>query len=287
MSKRSMVMRQTNTLPYERKAVLYKAKAFDPLFQVKAVDDDKGIIQAYASKFDNTDEYNDVVLSGSYKRTLSNQRKSNRPYLYTYLFQHDPSSIIGGVKDADEDNIGLLYQAQCNMDTQLGRETYSNAKMGVLYQSSIGYDVPQGGAEYKEGIRYLKEIRLWEISLVTFAANPEATVVDVKTYPYEIQSKAASDKMETKGVCGNTSGAIGPRDEAWDGSKAEKQIWAVAAKEDGTIDVALCKKYFMSLNGDPQKKGSWGLPFWYVGDNPHICVGAVKAIAGWLQGARG
>src|SRR5215831_576188 len=132
---------------YEHKAVLYKAKAFDPLFQVKAVDDDKGIIQAYASKFGNEDEYKDIVVEGAYKRTLAFARKASRPYLYTYLYQHEPAQIVGGIKEAEEDRFGLLYQAQCNLETQLGRETYSNAKMGVLYQSSIGYDVPDGGAE--------------------------------------------------------------------------------------------------------------------------------------------
>jgi HK97 family phage prohead protease len=171
----------------EHKSVLYGAVEFDERFRVKAVDDSKGIIEAYASKFGNEDSYGDIVLPGSYKRALTNQHKANRPYLYTYLFQHDPSGIIGGVKDAEEDNFGLLYQSQCNLETQLGQECYSNAKMGVLYQSSIGYDIPTGGYEYKDGIRYLKEIRLWEISLVTFAANSEATVVGVKSRPYEIQ----------------------------------------------------------------------------------------------------
>ncbi len=166
---------------YQTKSVLYGATTFDERFRVKAVDDSKGIIEAYASKFGNEDSYKDIVVSGAYKRTLTSQRKSKHPWLYPYLFQHDEKAILGGIQEAEEDDFGLLYQAQCNMETQLGREQYSNAKMGVLYQSSIGYDIPKGGAEYKDGIRYLKEIRLWEISLVTFAANPEATVVDVKT----------------------------------------------------------------------------------------------------------
>jgi HK97 family phage prohead protease len=167
---------------YQTKSVLYRADTFDERFRVKAVDDSKGIIEAYASKFGNEDSYKDIVVPGAYKRTLNSQlaKKSKQTWLWPYLFQHDEKSILGGIQDAEEDDFGLLYQGQCNMETQLGREQYSNAKMGVLFQSSIGYDVPKGGAEYKDGIRYLKEIRLWEISLVTFAANPEATVVDVK-----------------------------------------------------------------------------------------------------------
>lgn len=269
---------------YEQKAVLYKAKAFDPLFQVKAIDDGQGIIQAYASKFGNEDEYKDIVVEGAYKRTLANQRKAARPYLYTYLYQHDPNLIVGGIKDAEEDSKGLIYQAQCNLETQLGRETYSNAKMGVLYQSSIGYDVPPGGAEFKEGIRYLKEIRLWEISLVTFAANPEATVVGVKASqrPYEIWTP------ETKTVSGDTSLSIGPRDEAWDGSKAKRQIFEYATDSDGEIDASKAKKCFLQVDGDTSLKGSYSYPFVYIeNDSPRIAVGGVKACAGALSRSRG
>lgn len=269
---------------YEQKAVLYKAKAFDPLFQIKAIDDSQGIIQAYASKFGNEDEYKDIVVEGAYKRTLANQHKAARPYLYTYLYQHDPNLIVGGIKEAEEDSKGLLYQAQCNLETQLGRETYSNAKMGVLYQSSIGYDVPPGGAEFKEGIRYLKEIRLWEISLVTFAANPEATVVSVKANQraYEIWTP------ETKSVSGDTSLSIGPRNESWDGAKAKKQIFEYATDSDGEIDVSKAKKCFLQVDGDTSLKGSYSYPFVYIENGaPRIAVGGVKACAGALSGSRG
>jgi len=92
--------------------------------------------------------------------------------------------------------------------------------------------------------------------------------------------------LEEKTVYGDTTGPIGPRDEAWDWAKAKQQIWAAADKGD-KLDTKLAQKYFMVCDGNIMNKASYSYPFWYVGDSPHICVGAVKAIAGAIGGSRG
>jgi HK97 family phage prohead protease len=158
---------------------------YKDLSRVLEHDDDEGTLTAYASQFNVVDAYKDVVLPGAFKRTLNNRRSSKDKYLYPLLYQHDASRIIGGISEAQEDDYGLLYKASFNLDTQLGKDAYSNAKKGMLVKSSIGFDIPPKGAEYAEDdgdyVRYIKEVRLWEISLVTFPANPGAVVVDVKS----------------------------------------------------------------------------------------------------------
>ena len=191
------------------------------------------------------------------------------------LWQHDPNELMGGWYDLKEDRYGLLCKGDIALGTQRGREYYELAKAGMADQFSIVYDVPTGGAKYdKSGVRDLTELRLFSVDPVTFAMNEDTLLVGVKS-------------MEYKTVVGNTSGPIGPRDESWDGARAKREIWAAAEKEDGSINTSLAKKYFMNVEGDPQKKGSYGYPFWFVGSSPHICVGAVKAIAGAIGGARG
>ncbi|OLD63444.1 MAG: hypothetical protein AUF65_02270 [Chloroflexi bacterium 13_1_20CM_50_12] len=273
-------------------------------FELKSVDEDRGIVTGYLSTFDNVDEQNDRVSRGAFKKTIQEaktRKAGGRRFLYPMLWMHDPNEPIGGVDDAVEDEHGLLITARLDISTnaqgipnnQKATMVFSGFKSGYVDELSMGYHPIQKA--YENGVRNLKECRLIESSAVTmlFAANPEALVSSsgVKNITGDIKDIETMDidiaNMEIKGVCGNTSGPIGPRDESWDGAKAKGQIFAAAEKDDGTLDVAVCKKYFMSLSGDPQQKGSWGLPFWYVGDNPHICVGAVKAIAGWLGGARG
>jgi hypothetical protein len=60
----------------------------------------------------------------------------------------------------------------------------------VVNELSIGFDVPDGGVEVDEkGIRHLTEIELYEISLVTMAANPAAQVVSFKSEPLPVYGK--------------------------------------------------------------------------------------------------
>src|SRR5713226_6748363 len=218
-------------------------------FSVKAVDDEQGLVEAYGSVFDVIDEgdgyLKDVVRSGAFKRTIKNSKAKitagKAKFLATMLWSHDPQNHlpIGGWTDLKEDANGLLGKGQIVLATQLGREVYELIKAGVINQFSIGYDIPEGGSttDFKSGVRELTEIRLWEISPVVFAMNQEALLVSVKS-------------LESKSVCGNTSGPIGPRDESWDGSAAKKWIWGKALDDEGKVKSAIAKKYFMRCDGD-------------------------------------
>ncbi len=258
--------------------IIREHKAFP--FKVKEFDDEQGIVRGYLSTFDNIDDGGDRVLPNAFKRTLANKyeykQKHEMKYLFPLLWQHSTDQPIGGYTEAREDATGLFVELQIDLDVQQGREAYSALKKGYIFNQSMGYDVLQSSWVKVEdkNVRDLIEVRLWEGSIVTFPMNTLAIVTDVKS-------------IDTKTVCGNTSGPIGPRDEVWDGAKAKKQIWAVCEKDDGSINTTLAKKYFMSVNGDVQQKGSYSYPFWYADTSPHICVGGVKAVANALQGARG
>jgi hypothetical protein len=240
-----------------------------------------GQIEAYGAIFNNVDEGNDRIVPGAFKRTLRSAKdrataRQNR-YLAPMLWQHDTHELIGGWYEIEEDGLGLKAKGDINLSTQRGQEYYALAKAHMTDQFSIIYDIPSGGAKFdKGGVRDLAELRLFSIDPVTFAMNDATFLVNVK---------AASEGAT---VCGNTKGPIGPRDEAWDGGKAEGEIWAAAYDDaSGAVDKAKAKKYFMVCAGDGTKKGDYSYPFWYVGSDPHICVGAVKAIAAAVQGARG
>jgi HK97 family phage prohead protease len=239
-----------------------------------------GHLECYAAVFNVIDQGNDQILPGAFKRTIQNAKNRaasrQKKYLIPILWQHNPDEVIGGWHTLSEDSYGLKCIGDINLATQRGREYWELAKADMSDSFSIVYDVPSGGSSYnKSGVRELSELRLFSCDPVTFPMCEETMLVNVKS-------------MQTKTIVGNTSGPIGPRDEAWDGSKAEGQIWDAAYDEDsGKINTTLAKKYFMVQDGDGTKKGDYSLPFWYVGDSPHICVGAVKAIAAWVQGARG
>jgi len=140
-------------------------------FSVKDIDD-QGLFEGYAAVFGNVDRTGDVIEPGAFRKTL--QENPELPILW----QHNPAEPIGLTVAAVEDNRGLRVKGQLNLETARGREAYALMKQGVLRGLSIGYDTVK---EAWEGTtRKLKEIRLWEWSLVTFPANPLAKVESIK-----------------------------------------------------------------------------------------------------------
>ena len=160
--------------------------------------DDEGYFEGYASVFDMKDEYNDVVVKGAFKKTLEDRGDHIK-----MLWQHDSKEVIGSYSSMYEDDYGLKVYGQINMDVQRGREAYSLMKTGAIEAMSIGYTTIQ--EEYKdmeyedeygksthERVRVLKELKLYEISLVTFPANEEAMIQNVKNLNTE-QQQAGND----------------------------------------------------------------------------------------------
>lgn len=251
-------------------------------FKVKATGvttDEKGQrlghIEAYGAAFNNVDEGNDRILPGAFTRTIQNSKARakarDKKYALKMLWQHDTNEIIGGWYDLAEDGAGLSAKGDIALGTQRGAEFYELAELEMIDEFSIIYEVMPGGAKYdKSGVRDLTELRLFSIDPVTFPMNDDPHIIKIKS-------------LETKSVCGTTSGPIGPRDEAWDGSAAKKWIWSKALDDDGKVQPAIAKKYFMRVDGDASLKTSYSYPFWI---DDHISVGGVKAVANALAGAR-
>ena len=83
------------------------------------------------------------------------------------LSGHNDSLLpIGIPTELREDAKGLFMSAKIS-DTTLGRDVKTLIHDGVLCELSIGYD-PVVFDYDENGIRHLREVKLWEISVVTF-----------------------------------------------------------------------------------------------------------------------
>lgn len=143
-------------------------------FEVKEVNEEEGIFAGYASTFsDVPDSYGDIVDPGAFKKTLKAQKGQ-----IVSLFNHSIMEPIGKPTEMAEDDKGLLIKAKLSLGVQRARETLSLMKDGVITQMSIGYETIK--QTYDGGIRHLKEVKLYDVSPVVFAANPEAVIVGVK-----------------------------------------------------------------------------------------------------------
>ena len=134
-----------------------------------------GTFRGYGSVFNHLDCDYDVVRPGAFKSTLARQTRVKM------LWQHRSSEIIGSFTSLQEDDKGLLVEGRINLGTEKGREAYALLKAGDMDGLSIGYRVKDFERDKQTGVRFLKEVDLMEISLVTMPANQRALVTDVKS----------------------------------------------------------------------------------------------------------
>jgi len=146
-----------------------KQKSFK--IDLKSVSEE-GTFEGFASVYGNTDLANEIVEKGAFKRTLDHHDT------VTLLWQHDTKQPIGIGRIEDSDK-GLKIFGELNLDTQKGKEAHSLLKQRAIKGLSIGYDVVQDN--WQKGLRYLKELKLWEVSVVTFPCNEQAEVNAVKS----------------------------------------------------------------------------------------------------------
>jgi hypothetical protein len=125
-----------------------------------------------ASVYQNVDAHGDVVMPGAFTRSLQEIGGE-----IVVLNQHDPSDPIGKARVTDRSD-GLWAEGQLILDLPSARDAYVRLQNGLIDGMSIGYEVIDQA--WQGDVRQLKEIKLWEISLVTFPANSAARITDVK-----------------------------------------------------------------------------------------------------------
>lgn len=137
---------------------------------------ESGFFSGYASVFNVLDHDRDIILPGAFKNSLHEwQTKQNMPKM---LWQHRADKPIGLWNRIEEDQVGLYVEGQLLLDIQGGKEAYTLLKNGVVDGLSIGFEIVT--AQKRAGARAIERLNLYEISLVTFGANPKAKVREVK-----------------------------------------------------------------------------------------------------------
>lgn len=150
-------------------------------FKIKSVTDE-GTFSGYGSVFGVVDSYGDVVEKGAFKASLEVWEEKGK--LPVMLWQHRHDEPIGVYEKMYEDEHGLFVEGRLLVeDDPLAKRAHAHMKAGSISGLSIGYSVPKGGGEWDEteDVYRLKQIKLWEVSPVTFPANEEAQIDTVKS----------------------------------------------------------------------------------------------------------
>jgi len=139
--------------------------------------DAEGTFEGYASLFNAEDLARDIIAPGAFRASLAKRGASG----IKMLFQHDPAEPIGVWLDIAEDARGLKVKGRLMLDVARAREVLSLMKAGALEGLSIGFRAEKAARDHRSGVRTLRKIDLWEISVVTFPMQPGATVTAVKS----------------------------------------------------------------------------------------------------------
>lgn len=150
-------------------------------FEVKA---DHGTISGYASTWTREpDSYGDIVAKGAFSEHIAQIKEEGR--VLPFLFNHkadDLRAYIGTVFELKEDDHGLYFEGTFD-DTPEGQRARELTLDGRLCKFSFAYDVLDAGEVTLEDGRKANELRklkIHEVSLVMYPANPDTSVVSVK-----------------------------------------------------------------------------------------------------------
>jgi hypothetical protein len=148
--------------------------------QVKDIDSIQGIVTMYWSAFGNVDAYEEVIDQGAFKKTIAEWGPKGKGRI-AHLLNHNPTHRVGVVKELSEDNHGLLAVSKIlGQNHSKGRDALIEYEEGAIREHSIGFRVMKWERDDEAKVMHLVEIKLYEGSGVTWGANPETPVVDVK-----------------------------------------------------------------------------------------------------------
>ena len=146
-------------------------------FVLKRLQTEEGTFKGLASTW-GLDRQGDVIEPGAFAKSLA--AWAARGARIPVLWQHDHAEPIGALRSALETDEGLEVEGELVMALGNAKRAHALAKSGAQGMS-IGFTIPAGATELRAGVRYIKQIDLAEVSLVSVPANPGAVVREVKS----------------------------------------------------------------------------------------------------------
>lgn len=157
-----------------------KRKVRDFNFRLKEITDE-GEFSGYGSVFDVVDYYREVVARGAFAASLKEWEAEDR--LPPVLWQHNSHEPVGPFTKMLEDQKGLYLEGRLLVrDVQRAREARALMEAKAISGLSIGIDVVIDEWNKETQLLTLKQVNLWEVSIVTFPANEAARVEQVKSF---------------------------------------------------------------------------------------------------------
>lgn len=181
----------------EHKSLGTKGGSIAPASGVLSAEDDTGVVECLVSITGVMDDVDDIIVPGAYTKTLARRTPKG-------VWSHDTKTWTARTEKVEEwmpgdprlptetrtgepwpRAAGAMYvKCRFNLATSAGQDAYHNVRFFSETNEcewSIGYVVPPGGAQRKNGVRYIHDIDWYEYSPVLFGAAPLSGTLTVKS----------------------------------------------------------------------------------------------------------
>ena len=136
-------------------------------------------IEGHASLFWTRDLNDDVTAAGAFAASLAR----TGPAGVKMLHQHDDAEPVGVWDAIVEDDKGLNVRGRILRTTPRGRLVAALVEAGALDGLSIGFRAVKARPDDTGRLRVLREVELWEVSIVTFPMLPGARLKPLESRP--------------------------------------------------------------------------------------------------------
>lgn len=168
------------------------------------VDEEQHIIRVKFAAFGNKDSAKDILVKGCFSKSISDRgpdSATNRKILF--LWQHKDVDPIGRILKIEELDDGAYANVKLsNFDAvPHAKRTWYHLKDGDINQFSFGFKYIWDKMEYDEeqDAFIVKEVSLWEISIVSFGCNEKTEYMGtVKSLEAMYASASAEEKYNIK-----------------------------------------------------------------------------------------
>lgn len=219
------------------------------------------LFRGHASVFDSLSlpifgRFRERIAPGAFAKTI--QEADVR-----FLAQHDPATVMARTRTGTlrlwEDAVGLAVEARLNPEDPDVQRLAVKLRDGNIDQMSFGFEVIRDEwtteeihDEWSDGetpVRTLREVRLWDVSPVTFPAyeGTDAELAGLVSVPAEVRARA--EELRTA-IAPHSTGTV---DEPWDGPRA-------VAEAPNDARVLRYMHAWRDADGDPDQKQTYKFP---------------------------
>jgi uncharacterized protein len=148
-----------------------------PCTEVKDIDLQKRIVQAYYFNSQTVDSDNDIIMKGAYSKSIGERGPKSAQPRIKHLYNHWDAA--GTLLELGEDEKGGYFTSKLGRHT-IGRDVLTMYDDGIITEHSHGFEIINSKIDKIEGkdVRVITEGVLWEVtSLDKWGANQNTPVI--------------------------------------------------------------------------------------------------------------